>query len=224
MYFKETGDRRGFGWSLKWSAILCLSQEPTSLNRTLPDASVAPTVRSFASRWTAACPDPSATTRRTWPSARSLSSRKLSNPPSPSSSKSISGIKTQSTSRLPKVECRAINPEFRPMSWTMPIPFGKLLASTCAAVMASWASATAVSKPNDLSIMGMSLSTVFGTPATAMGNLRRVHSSATFCAPRRVPSPPMMNTRFTPFSSRASTIFSVSCPPRDVPRTVPPRV
>lgn len=38
------------------------------------------------------------------------------------------------------------------MSFTRPMPFSKLVASTCAAVMARSASSTAESKPKDLSI------------------------------------------------------------------------
>ena len=44
-------------------------------------------------------------------------------PSGPSTAKSISGISTQSTSRDPSVACRAMNPLFRPISCTIPMPF-----------------------------------------------------------------------------------------------------
>jgi hypothetical protein len=43
-------------------------------------------------------------------------------------------------------------PLYLPISLTIPIPFSTLLTSTCAALMALWASSTAVSNPKDLSI------------------------------------------------------------------------
>lgn len=43
-------------------------------------------------------------------------------------------------------------PLYLPMSLTIPTPFSTLSASTCAALIALWASSTAVSKPKDLSM------------------------------------------------------------------------
>lgn len=81
------------------------------------------------------------------------------------------------TSRLARVACMAIWPQSRPMSLTIPTHWCVLSASTCAALMALCASSTAVSNPNDLSMIGMSLSIVFGMPDTATGKPRFLHSS-----------------------------------------------
>ena len=50
-------------------------------------------------------------------------------------------------------------PLLRPISFTTPMPFSALSASTWAALMALWASSTAVSNPKDLSITCVSNST-----------------------------------------------------------------
>ncbi|CAA6661553.1 unnamed protein product [Spirodela intermedia] len=83
-------------------------------------------------------------------------------------------------------------PVLRPMSFTRPTPLTALSASTWAALMACCAVSTAVWKPKDRSMMPMSLSTVFGIPATATFRRRRLTSSKIFAAPLMLPSPPMI--------------------------------
>ncbi len=70
----------------------------------------------------------------------------------------------------------------------------------------------------------MSLSIVFGTPMTDRASPRRSASSASLAAPRSVPSPPITNSSETPSRTSVSTMSTGSCRPRDVPRTVPPRL
>ncbi len=83
-------------------------------------------------------------------------------PRGPSKTNLTSGIRQQSTSLEAKVANIAICPEWRPMSFTNPIPLIALRASTCAHLIARCASSTAVSKPNDLSMSAISLSIKFG--------------------------------------------------------------
>ena len=64
-----------------------------------------------------------------------------------------------------------MKPDDRPISFTIPIPLGKLhLASVFADIIAACAASTDVVKPNDLSIKSTSLSIVFGIPTTAIFN------------------------------------------------------
>mmetsp|Transcript_36678 Transcript_36678/g.98300 ORF Transcript_36678/g.98300 Transcript_36678/m.98300 type:complete len:217 (+) Transcript_36678:1339-1989(+) len=190
---------------------------PISFSILFPDASRSES-SSPASNW----PAPSATTRMTLSLSSSLSARNSSRPSSPLSVNATSGMSTQSTSREPRVACMAMKPDKRPISCTMPTPRGKLCVSVTAELIASCAASTAVSNPNDLSMMGMSLSTVFGIPTTDIFSWRRRASSAIRDAPRMVPSPPIMYTWLIPLASSLSTMASVSCPPRDVPSIVPP--
>lgn len=62
----------------------------------------------------------------------------------------------------------AIKPESLPMSFTRPTPFGAHSASVFAACMIYLAISHDVSYPNDLSMIGISLSIVFGIPHTAI--------------------------------------------------------
>ena len=70
----------------------------------------------------------------------------------------------------------ATNPDWRPMRRTMPTPRWALEASTLAARMARWASSTAVSNPNVLSMTRMSLSIDLGTATTEHTTPARRHS------------------------------------------------
>ena len=87
--------------------------------------------------------------------------------------------------------------------------------------MAALAAETAVSKPKDLSISGMSLSIVFGTTAThRLLPLPERHQKNRHCllsnsaqripAPRMVPSPPTMKRASTFARSSASAIAVTS--------------
>mmetsp|Transcript_49198 Transcript_49198/g.67059 ORF Transcript_49198/g.67059 Transcript_49198/m.67059 type:complete len:260 (-) Transcript_49198:329-1108(-) len=136
--------------------------------------------------------------------------------------KGTSGMRQRSTSPVPKVACIAMKPEWRPISFTTPRPFGKPTASVWATSMAFRACSTAVSNPNVLSTRGISLSIVFGTRATPIGSFLSRISAATFWAPRIVPSPPTTNMSPTSSWTSASTMATVSCPPRDVPSVEPP--
>ena len=68
------------------------------------------------------------------------------------------------TSRLDKHAFTAKIPQFLPIILTIPIPYSAASASTFAAVIKGIDSAIAVSKPNDLSTNGMSLSILDGIP------------------------------------------------------------
>nr|GMD52522.1 hypothetical protein Iba_chr11bCG12430 [Ipomoea batatas] len=72
------------------------------------------------------------------------------------------------------------------------MPFSILNASTCAALIARWASSTAVSNPKDLSMTGISLSIVLGIPATETLRPRFLTSYRISAAPLCVPSPPII--------------------------------
>jgi hypothetical protein len=61
-----------------------------------------------------------------------------------------------------------MNPDWRPISRTNPIPFRALRASIAALRIALIASSTAVWNPNVRSSNKMSLSIVFGIPTTAV--------------------------------------------------------
>mmetsp|Transcript_7602 Transcript_7602/g.18100 ORF Transcript_7602/g.18100 Transcript_7602/m.18100 type:complete len:217 (+) Transcript_7602:254-904(+) len=116
----------------------------------------------------------------------------------------------------------AMNPLLRPITLTTPSPNGNPPASVSATLIASLAASTAVSKPKVLSSKGTSLSIVLGTTATAIARPRFFTSSAILAAPLTVPSPPTTNSKLTPCSTRESTMASVSWPPREVPKVVPP--
>ena len=143
-------------------------------------------------------------------------------PELPSMAKSTSGIKQTSTSPLASEAWRAMNPDWRPMSFTTPTPLSADLASTAAALIAFCASSTAVSNPNVLSMCRMSLSIVLGMPTTDTFNPLLAHSSLMALAPACEPLPPMTNTMFIPCASIESTILGTSPPPRPVPMTEPP--
>lgn len=66
------------------------------------------------------------------------------------------------TSRLAKLAATANIPLHYPASRTSPMPYSAASASTLAAVMNGTDSATAVSKPNDLSTNGILLSMLAG--------------------------------------------------------------
>lgn len=83
-----------------------------------------------------------------------------------------SGIKQILTSRLALVAYIAINPASRPINLTKPIPFSTPTLSTYADLIALILSDTDVSNPKDLSITGISLSIVFGTPTTVISSFR----------------------------------------------------
>jgi hypothetical protein len=67
------------------------------------------------------------------------------------------------------VVCADIYPALRPISLTIPTPFGAQLASVFADSTARHASSTAVLNPKDLSMQPRSLSIVFGMPAWLCG-------------------------------------------------------
>ena len=67
-----------------------------------------------------------------------------------------------------------------------------------------------------------SLSIVLGTQQTTHFRPLLDISASILQAPFMVPSPPITNNIFTPFSINASQIFDVSWPPRDDRNTVPP--
>ena len=186
-----------------------------SFSLTLPEASV------WSEAGKCSCPAPSATTTTACPCCSTFFFR---HDRKTSMSKGTSGISVKSTSWLARVAWAAMNPLCRPISFTRPTPFSVENASTCAARIASAACVNAVWKPNERSIQGMSLSIVFGMPTTAIRSPRRSASSASFCAPRRLPSPPITNRMFTPCRASVSTATAGSWLPRDVPRIVPPRL
>ena len=68
----------------------------------------------------------------------------------------------------------------------------------------------------------MSLSIVLGMPMTEIFNPLFFIVSVRSCAPRSVPSPPMVNNKPIPIFSRLSTISSVSCGPREDDKISPP--
>jgi hypothetical protein len=72
------------------------------------------------------------------------------------------------TSLLANDDATAIYPQYLPISLTIPTPISAASASTLAALMNWTASSQAVWKPNDLSMNGISLSTVLGTPTMLM--------------------------------------------------------
>ena len=76
---------------------------------------------------------------------------------------------------------------------TIPMPSGVQLASTFAQRTALTASDTAVSKPNERSITGKSLSMVLGTQATLSCMPCCVAAAAIDAASRCDPSPPTTN-------------------------------
>jgi hypothetical protein len=108
-----------------------------------------------------------------------------------------------------------MNPAWRPISLTSPIPLRTDSASVWAASIATFAMLTAVSNPNVLSTNGMSLSIVLGIPTTASSIPRRNASTAIACAPRIVPSPPIANRQWIPCAASVSTIASGACAPRE---------
>lgn len=67
-----------------------------------------------------------------------------------------------------------MNPEFLPINLTRPTPNSAQFASTLADWIADYASWTAVSNPKLLSIIGMSLSIVFGMPTIAICSFLRL--------------------------------------------------
>ena len=67
-----------------------------------------------------------------------------------------------------------------------------------------------------------SLSIVFGTQQTTHFLPLLDISASILQAPFMVPSPPITNNIFTPFSINASQIFEVSWPPLELLKTVPP--
>ena len=71
------------------------------------------------------------------------------------------------TSWLATVAPAVMNPAWRPMSFTSPIPPGTLRASVCAQSSTRAASSTALKNPNVRETKPTSLSMVFGTPTTA---------------------------------------------------------
>mmetsp|Transcript_41276 Transcript_41276/g.101856 ORF Transcript_41276/g.101856 Transcript_41276/m.101856 type:complete len:201 (-) Transcript_41276:809-1411(-) len=168
-----------------YATIWSLSHKPNSGSLRLPPASNTALVPKISS------PAPSATTITACPFRSNTRSRCGRMPRGPSVTTGTSGTRQRSTSPEHMVECTAINPEDRPISFTMPMPLGRLhRASVCAERIAVCASATAESKPNERSSMSMSLSIVLGTPHTATFSLRRFASSAILSAARCVPSPP----------------------------------
>ena len=69
-----------------------------------------------------------------------------------------------------------MNPDWRPMSFTIPMPRNAEEASTLAASSGRCASSTALSKPKQRSTRRMSLSIDLGTAITAVGTPDRSHS------------------------------------------------
>jgi len=57
-----------------------------------------------------------------------------------------------------------MNPAYLPINLTRPTPNSQEWLSTYALLIALTASSTAVSKPNELSMIGISLSIVLGSP------------------------------------------------------------
>ena len=80
----------------------------------------------------------------------------------------------------------------------------------------------AVSKPKVLSMTRMSLSMDFGTPTTAHGYSLSAHFLCRAAAPAFPPFPPITKTMLMPLSLMESQILSMSAPPLEVPRSVPP--
>mmetsp|Transcript_6825 Transcript_6825/g.24278 ORF Transcript_6825/g.24278 Transcript_6825/m.24278 type:complete len:313 (-) Transcript_6825:436-1374(-) len=138
--------------------------------------------------------------------------------------KGSSGMRQTLTSRAASDALTAMKPAWRPMSLTMPMPLCAASASVCAQLMGRTACSTAVSKPNDLSMMGMSLSMVFGTATTASFTLFSMAPLKIDSAPRWLPSPPITYSWLMPYRSSPARILSTLKPPRDVPSTVPPRM
>jgi len=95
-----------------------------------------------------------------------------------------SGTRHRSTSPDPNVAWAAMKPADLPMSLTIPIPFGLLhMASVLAVRIAASASPTADWKPKVRSMWSISLSIVFGIPATETLMLFFMHSSWILKAP-----------------------------------------
>mmetsp|Transcript_22311 Transcript_22311/g.76376 ORF Transcript_22311/g.76376 Transcript_22311/m.76376 type:complete len:210 (-) Transcript_22311:4218-4847(-) len=138
-------------WSFKYS--------PTSANRLFPPASVSP-----PDDETMVSPQPSATTMTACPFCF-MSTKVCAS--TFSRSMSISGSRQMSTKLAAIVEFSVMWPQCRPMSFTMPMQFAFEIDSTYADCTALSASVQAVSKPKVWSIIGTSLSIVFGTPMTA---------------------------------------------------------
>ena len=79
------------------------------------------------------------------------------------------------------------------------------------------------SKPKLLSIIGMSLSILFGIPTNIIFFFFALKILFNSLMPRCVPSPPMKNTISTLFFIKTSAILFPSKPYLEVPKTVPPK-
>mmetsp|Transcript_16782 Transcript_16782/g.47335 ORF Transcript_16782/g.47335 Transcript_16782/m.47335 type:complete len:207 (-) Transcript_16782:524-1144(-) len=171
----------------------------------------------------ASCSAPSATTTVQLPCSSSFFSTYSRIPPEPwTVNEGISGMRHRSTHPEARLAWVAMNPDWRPISFTRPTPRYALEHSVLAASIAFTACSTAVSKPNVLSMSRMSLSMDLGMPTTAQVYPRRLHSAWMAAAPALPPLPPTTNTMLSPRDWMESTILSMSAPPRDVPSTVPP--
>jgi len=88
--------------------------------------------------------------------------------------------------------------------------------------MASVATSTAVSNPNDRDTRKISLSMVFGIPIIDIFKFRFSILSAIFFDAIKVPSPPTRNKIPTFILSRQSTIIPISWVPLEEPKIEPP--
>ena len=118
---------------------------------------------------------------------------------------------------------QAMKPEWRPISFTRPMPLRAPVASTWAPRIASTAAAKALSKPKLRSMKWMSLSIVFGMPTTAIGQPAPLDLGDDLVAPRAACRRRRSRTATPiPSATRRSTISPGSWLPRDVPSIVPP--
>mmetsp|Transcript_59552 Transcript_59552/g.169407 ORF Transcript_59552/g.169407 Transcript_59552/m.169407 type:complete len:233 (-) Transcript_59552:2612-3310(-) len=204
---------RGWFIFLKYQRSWSRSHGPTSASFEFPPVSFSPELCSKVS------PQPSATTITAWPCffmsfmacVKTFGKEMF-----------ISGSMQMSTLRADRVPCMAMNPQCRPISFTSPMQFVLLVASTYADAIAFSASEHAVLKPKDLSMIGMSLSMVLGTPTTATSwPISCVHLKVSM-APVWVPSPPMTKycVMFIFWSDFAMSICSGL--PRSLTKMVPP--
>lgn len=95
------------------------------------------------------------------------------------------------TSLLANAAATEIYPQYLPINFTIPTPYSAASASTVAELINGTASSTAVSKPNDLSMRGISLSIVLGTPTILIFKFYLSISFESSKIPLCVPSPPI---------------------------------